>query len=73
MDLQTRKLAFMLEFIKISSEETISKFEALLNVQKKGSAHPFTKEELIRRVQRPEADFENGKFKTTDELLKRFQ
>lgn len=73
MDLQSRKLAFIQEFLKISSEDAISKFEALLNRQKEAAENPFTKEEMIKRVKQSEADFENGKCKTTKELLDRFQ
>lgn len=73
MDLQTRKLEFIQEFLKISSEEAISKFEALLNRQKGDPQNPFTKDEMIDRIKQSESDFKNGRFKTTDELLEKFQ
>lgn len=73
MDLQTRKLEFIQEFLKISSEEAVAMFEALLKRQKGGSDNPFTKEEMIKRVKQSEADFKNGNYKTTDQLLVRFK
>ena len=73
MDLQTRKLQFIQEFIKISSEEAVAKFEALLKRQKGEPENPFSKEELIKRVKQSEADFKKGNYKTTEQLLERFQ
>ena len=73
MDLQTRKIQFIQEFLKISSEEAISKFEALLNRQKGELQNPFTKEEMTDRVRQSESDFKEGRFKSTEELLERFQ
>ena len=73
MDLQTRKLEFIQEFLKISSEEAVSKFEALLKRQKGETENPFSKEEMIKRVKQSEADFKNGNYKTTEQLLERFQ
>jgi hypothetical protein len=57
MDPQSGKLAFIQEFLKLSSEEGISKFEALLKRQK----------------EEPEKDFEDGKFTSSEELLERFK
>lgn len=73
MDIQTRKLEFIQEFLKISSEEAVSKFEALLKRQKGELGNPFESEELVSRVRQSEADFEKGNFKTSEELLDRFQ
>ncbi len=73
MDLQTRKLEFIQEFLKISSEEAVAKFEALLKRQKGEPENPFSKEEMIKRVKQSEADFKNGNYKTTEQLLERFQ
>jgi hypothetical protein len=72
MDLQTRKIQFIQEFLKISSEDTLSKFEALLKRQKEELQNPFTKEEMIERVMQSELDFKEGRFKSTEELLERF-
>lgn len=73
MDLPSRKLEFIREFLKLTNEEAISKFEILLKKQKKEAENPFSKEDLINRVKQSEEDFENGNFKTGEELLKRFK
>ncbi len=73
MDLQTRKLEFIQEFLKLSSEEAITKFEALLKKQKGDQENPFSQEESIERVMQSEADFERGDVRTTEQLLNRFQ
>jgi hypothetical protein len=73
MDIQSRKLAFIQEFLKLSSEEAISKFEALLKRQKEDPENPFSNNELAERVKQSEKDFKEGRFKSTQELLERFK
>jgi len=73
MDLQTRKIEFIQKFLQISSEEAIAKFEDLLKRYNNQSESPFSKEELIYRIKQSEFDFNSGKYKTTEELLERFQ
>lgn len=68
MDIQTRKLEFISEFLKIQSEELVSKLENVLKNNEKLT--PFTKEELIRRVEKSELDFQNGRFKSQEDLEK---
>lgn len=73
MDIQTRKLEFIKEFLKLSNEEAIAKFEALLKRQKEEPENPFSQEEMIKRVGQSEEDFRKGNFKTSEELQKRFE
>lgn len=73
MDLKTRKIQFIQEFLKISSEEAISRFEDLLNRQKGELENPLTKEEMIERVKQSEIDFKKGRFKSSEELLEKYQ
>ncbi len=72
MDIQTRKIEFIQEFLKLKSEEAIAKFETLMKKEKAEMQNPFSKEELINRVQQSESDFENQRFKTSDELLRKY-
>ena len=72
MDIQTRKIEFIQEFLKLKSEEVIAKFETLMKKEKTERQNPFSKEELISRVQQSESDFENQRFKTSDELLRKY-
>ncbi len=73
MDLQARKLEFIKEFLKVNSEETLSKLEALLKEKELELENPYSKNELMERVNRSEMDFKAGRFKSTDEILKKFQ
>ena len=74
MDLQTRKLEFVQAFLKLQSEEMIAQFEKLLkNVkQTENAIEPFTKEILDQRIYQAEKDFENKRFKSTEELLSKY-
>ncbi|WP_374460493.1 hypothetical protein [Chryseobacterium taeanense] len=76
MDIQTRKLNFIQDFLKLQSEEAIAQFEKLMkntkSVDAKNKLQPFTVDELNERISKSEEDFENGKFKTTSELLSKY-
>lgn len=76
MDLQARKLEFIKEFLKLQSEEVITRFEQLLkNESLKDTSifSPMSIEELNQRIDISEEDFKNGRFKTTEELLTKFK
>ena len=71
MDLQTRKIEFVQEFLKLQSEEVVMLLENLLK-QKTAADNgfePMTVIELNSRIDKSEEDFKNGKFKTSTELL----
>lgn len=75
MDLQSRKIEFIQEFLKLQSEEVIFRFESLLKKEKRSiekSAKTFSKEELNRRIEQSEVDFENSRFKSTSQLLSKY-
>jgi hypothetical protein len=77
MNIHARKLEFIQDFLKLQSEDVISQFEKLLkktkNVESENDLSPFTIEELNERISKSENDFKNGKFKTTSELLSKYQ
>jgi hypothetical protein len=76
MDLQTRKIEFIQEFLKIQSEEAISKLEKLLKMEQKspenGKFQPMTEEELNRRIDQSELDFKEGRYKHHSEIMAKF-
>ena len=75
MDLQTRKIEFVQEFLKLQSEEVISQFENLLR-KKSAKAEvlkPMSIEELNSRIDQSEDDFSNGRFKLSSELLEKYK
>ncbi|OEK09038.1 hypothetical protein A8C32_14205 [Flavivirga aquatica] len=76
MDLQSRKIEFVQEFLKLQSEEVISSFERLLKKQIKSSGkefEPMSIEELNNRIDKSENDFKNGRFKTHSEIIAKYQ
>ncbi len=72
MNIETRKIEFVQAFLNLQSEELISQFEKLLKKSKQAEKElkPFTIEELNERIAKSEEDFENGRFKTQEELEK---
>mgnify|MGYP006194868613 CR=1 FL=1 len=77
MDLQTRKIEFIQEFLKLKSEDAVSRLEKLLKKEQKNdigeSTGPMTEKELNRRIELSEADFENKRFKKSSDLLSKFK
>lgn len=72
MDLKARKIAFIEEFLKLQSEEVISRFEQLLSKEKSLILGTMTEEELNQRVEQSEKDFQENKFKTGEDILKKY-
>ena len=76
MDIQSRKLQFIQDFLKLQSEEVIAQFEKLLkkakNIEEENKLEKLTIEEMNERISKSEDDFENKKFKTTSELLSKY-
>lgn len=75
MDLQTRKIEFVQEFLKLQSEEIISLLESVLKRQTNAEPDfkPMSIAELNARIDKSEEDFKNGRYKTSAELLARFK
>jgi hypothetical protein len=72
MDIQARKIEFIKQFLNIQSESLIEEFESLLKDSKK-SENPMPKDELIERIKKSEADFDNGHYKSTSELIDKYK
>lgn len=77
MNIEARKIEFIQEFLKLQSEETISKFEKMLKKEKDTSDErlfsPMTIDELNKRIDKSESDFKNNRFKTSSELLDKYE
>ncbi len=77
MDLQSRKIEFVQDFLELQSEEAISRLEKLLKKEKKNANEqeikPMTKEELNKRIDQSESDFKKNRFKNTSEILSKYQ
>lgn len=76
MDIQTRKIEFIQEFLKIQSEEAIAQFENLLKKRKISDREdlfkPMSIEELNKRIDKSEEDFKNDKYKSSSQLLSKY-
>lgn len=75
MDLQSRKIAFVQEFLSIESEEIISRLENLLRSKKAITKdfQPMTIAELNRRIDQSEQDSINGRLTESKDLLKKIK
>ncbi len=73
MDLQTRKISFVKEFLNLQSEETVSLFEKLLKKEKlkmsSKELNPMTLEEFNERIDFSLEDSRKARFTESGELL----
>lgn len=73
MDLQTRKISFVQEFLSIQSEEIITRLENFLKKEKKvnndNEFSPMTMEEFQRRIDQSMDDSKNGRVIEAKDLL----
>ena len=67
MDLQTRKLEFIQEFLKIQSEDVISRLEKALRKENE-NFEPMTIEEFNSRIDQSMEDSKNGRLIESSEL-----
>jgi predicted transcriptional regulator len=72
MDLQTRKLELIQEFLKIQSEDVISRLEKILRKENKNSDNEnfktMTIEEFNSRIDQSMEDSKNGRLIESNEL-----
>jgi hypothetical protein len=71
MDLQTRKLNFIQEFLKLESEKAISHFEKLLQKETQISSElkPMTMKAFQNRIEQSTEDSKNGRLTESDNLI----
>jgi len=77
MDIQTKKIHFIEEFLRIQNEGLINLLDAVLKNEKnklyKDSLKPMTMDELNDRIAEAEKDIREGRVYTTDELRNNFK
>jgi len=66
MNIEARKIEFIKEFLKVQSEDLISKLEQVLRKE-------YPVEELNSSIDKSEDDFKNDRFKSSDKILKKYQ
>ncbi|NHM07985.1 hypothetical protein G4D82_12190 [Flavobacterium sp. CYK-4] len=71
MDLQTRKLNFIQDFLKLESEKAISHLEKLLIKETKSVSElkPMTMKEFQKRIDQSTEDSKNNRLTENDELI----
>ncbi len=71
MDLQTRKINFVQEFLKLQNEELVVRLENLLKKESKAKPDiaPISIEEFNDRINQSLDDSKNGRLTGTDDLL----
>ena len=73
MDLQTRKITFVREFLNIESEQIVIRLEKYLQKEKKNNFdlefHPITEIILNERIDKSLADSSNQKLTDVDDFL----
>ncbi len=73
MDLQTRKISFIQEFLNFQNEEIILRFEKLLKKEKtkitSDKIDPMTLEEFNKRIDTSMDDSNNDRITEANELL----
>ena len=71
MDLQTRKINFIQNFLKLESEKAISHLEKLLQKEVTSDAElkPMTMQEFHKRIEKSTEDSKNGRLTETNELI----
>jgi len=77
MNIEARKIEFVQEFLKVQSEDVISRLEEILrkgdNTFDERILEPMTEEELNKRIDQSESDFRNNRFKSSSELLSKYE
>ncbi len=73
MDIQARKIEFIQEFLKLQSEDAVSRLENFLRIEKESNIQPMTTQELNKRIDQSETDFEKNRFKSNAELESKYQ
>lgn len=73
MDIQTRKIKFVQEFLKLQQEDVISQLEKILrkvqNSEKVRAFEPMTADELNKRIDHSLDDSKNGRLVEVHKLL----
>lgn len=71
MDLDTRKVIFIRDFLKLESEKAISQFEKLLKKETKADSElkPMSIADFQKRIDNSMDDSANGRLTESDKLI----
>lgn len=72
MDLASRKLHFLEEYLKVTNIRVIEKLEAVLQEEKQNelnkSSQPFTEEDFLARLDASEEDINQGRLHRQEQV-----
>lgn len=69
MDLQTRKIAFVQDFLKLESEKVIVQFEKLLQKQTNSTLESMSVADFQKRINQSVSDSNKGKLTSSEHFL----
>jgi len=73
MDIQTRKVHFVQEFLRVADDELVTKLEKLLRIERKKKFDkemlPLTLKEFNETIDKSEDDFANGRVTDARNLI----
>lgn len=69
MDLQTRKIAFVQDFLKLDSEKVIVQFEKLLQKQTNSTLESMSVADFQKRIHQSVSDSNKGKLTSSEHFL----
>ena len=69
MDLQTRKIAFVQDFLKLESEKVIVQFEKLLQKQTNSTLESMSVADFQKRIHQSVSDSNKGKLTSSEHFL----
>lgn len=74
MDIQTRKIHFVQEFLRLRNEELIETFENILHAEKQKtyekSLQPMSMREFNEMIDKAEDDSKNGRLISSEDMKK---
>lgn len=76
MNLETRKIEFVQEFLNLQNQDIVSRLVKILKKEKSNSEKIFetmTITEFNKRKDKSESDFQKNKFKRSSELLAKYE
>lgn len=73
MDIESRKISFMQEFLTIQSEEVLSRLENLLRKEKEIDFKPMSTEQLQHRIDLSLDDSENDRIVKASDLKSKYE
>lgn len=77
MTLDARKLVLVQKFLRLENEESISNLERIVDSieqqENKSEGIPFSIATFNERIDQSELDFEEGRFKSHEEVLSKYQ